>query len=114
MITIWHNPKCSKSRQTLALLEARAPGRLTVRRYLEDAPDADEISAVLAQLGGRAIDMMRRGEALFDDLGLDASDPDARLIAAMAQHPRLIERPIVLHAGRAVIARPPETALDIL
>ncbi len=113
MITIWHNPRCSKSRQTLALLEERG-GALNVRRYLEDPPSAEEIRGALDALGKQAIEIIRRGEAAFKDNKLDKSSPQEELIAAMAEAPILIERPIVFHAGRAAIGRPPEAVLDIL
>ena len=113
MITIWHNPRCSKSRQTLALLEDRG---ITpdILRYLDDAPSEADIRAMLAALGLRAIDMMRPGEAVFTEMGLAKSDDDDTLIAAMAREPRLIERPIVQNGDRAAIGRPPEAVLDIL
>lgn len=112
MTEIWHNPRCSKSRQTLALLAANgiAP---RIRLYLEDAPDAAEIGAALAALDRPAIALIRAGDALFKDLGLTRDMPDDRLIAAMAEHPALIERPVVLHAGRAALGRPPEAVLDL-
>ena len=112
MITIWHNPRCSKSRQTLALVEAK--GEVTVRRYLEDAPSLQELTEVQALLGLPVIDMMRPKEALFKELGLSKSDDNATLLAAMAENPKLIERPIVLADGKASLGRPPEAVLDIL
>ncbi|MYM57420.1 arsenate reductase (glutaredoxin) [Thalassovita mangrovi] len=111
MITIWHNPRCSKSRQTLALIEDRG---VTIRKYLEDAPSADEIRAARDMLGVKAIDMMRVKEAHFKELGLSKSDDDEALIAAMAENPVLIERPIVFSDGKAAIGRPPEAVLEIL
>jgi len=113
MTTIWHNPRCSKSRQTLALLEARVDD-LTIRAYLDDAPRLDELRTAQGLLGCRAIDMMRTGEALFKELGLTRPHPDEALIAAMAAHPKLIQRPIVFANGRAALGRPPEQVLDIL
>lgn len=112
MTTIWHNPRCSKSRQTLALLEGRGDA-VKVRRYLEDAPSLEELRAAQALLGLPAIEMMRTGEAEFKALGLSRDDADEALLAAMAAHPRLIERPVVFAANRAVIARPPERALEL-
>ncbi|MBA83992.1 arsenate reductase (glutaredoxin) [Thalassobius sp. S69A] len=111
MITIWHNPRCSKSRQTLALLEGR---EVEVRKYLEDAPSVDELRAAQAALGLRAIDMMRPKEALFKELGLTKDTPEAALLDAMAAHPKLIERPIVFANGKARLGRPPEQVLEIL
>jgi len=112
VITIWHNPRCSKSRQTLALVEAK--GEVTVRRYLENAPSLQELTEVQALLGLPVIDMMRPKEALFKELGLSKSDDNATLLAAMAENPKLIERPIVLADGKASLGRPPEAVLDIL
>lgn len=113
MITLWHNPRCSKSRQALALLDGQTD--VTVRRYLEDAPGRDEIEQVLSALGHPpAISMMRPGEKLFKELGLSKSDPDAVLIDAMVQNPILIERPIAIAGHRAVIGRPPENVLSLL
>jgi arsenate reductase len=113
LIEIWHNPRCSKSRATLALLEARGQ-KMRIRRYLDEPPSAEELRQAKGALGLSAIEMMRRGEALFAELGLDREADEARLIEAMAAHPKLIERPIVLWRGRAAIGRPPEAVLDIL
>lgn len=112
MITIWHNPRCSKSRQTLALLEGK--GDVTERRYLEDAPSLQELAHIQRLLGLPAIDMMRASEARFTQLALSKTDPDATLLAAMAADPILIERPIVIAHGKAVIGRPPKNVLKIL
>lgn len=113
MTQIWHNPRCSKSRQTLALLEQHGEN-VTVRRYLEDAPHEAELRAVLNALDVAPIAIMRKGEKVFKELGLSADMPDDALIAAMLEHPILIERPIVLKNARARIGRPPESVLDIL
>ncbi|MBO9477300.1 arsenate reductase (glutaredoxin) [Shimia sp. R11_0] len=112
MITIWHNPRCSKSRQTLALLEEK--GTVTVRRYLEDTPNLQELQKVLSLLGGNAIDMMRPKEARFKEMGLSKEDSEETLLKAMAENPILIERPIVMANNKAAIGRPPEAVLDIL
>ncbi|SMP33673.1 arsenate reductase (glutaredoxin) [Shimia sagamensis] len=112
MITIWHNPRCSKSRQTLTLVEEK--GGVTVRRYLEDTPSLDELASIKELLGVTTIEMMRPKEGLFKELGLSKSDDDAKLLAAMAAHPKLIERPIVIANGKAAFGRPPEAVLDIL
>lgn len=113
MTEIWHNPRCSKSRQTLAILEERGEV-ITVRRYLEDAPDAAMLRSVLAALDVPPIAIMRTGEKQFKDLGLGKDSPDDTLIAAMVAHPILIERPIVIKDGKARIGRPPESVIDIL
>ena len=113
MITIWHNPRCSKSRQTLALLQenGHAP---TVRLYLEDAPNETEIRDTLAKLNLPTIKLTRTNEPEFKAAGLSKSSEDSDLIAAMASTPKLIERPIVFAKNRAAIGRPPEAVLDIL
>ena len=114
MIEYWHNPRCSKSRTGLALLEEHG-AELAVRRYLEDAPNAEELAAARAALGNPpAIEMMRPGEALFKELGLSRTDSDEKLMAAMVEHPRLIERPLAISGDRAVIGRPPERLLELL
>ncbi len=113
MIEYWHNPRCSKSRAGLALLQDRG-AEVTIRKYLEDAPSADELRAVLSRLGIPAIEMMRRGEARFKELGLSKDTPDENLIQAMAENPILVERPIGITADRAAIGRPPETLLTLL
>ncbi|SEQ47237.1 arsenate reductase (glutaredoxin) [Thalassovita taeanensis] len=112
MITIWHNPRCSKSRQALALLQERGP--VTIRLYLQDAPSIDELYAASTALGLSPIAMMRTGEAVFKELNLSKADPDVTLIAAMAAHPILIERPIVFSDSRAAVGRPPEAVLALL
>lgn len=109
---IWHNPRCSKSRQTLELVEDH--GAVEVRKYLEDAPSADDIRAAIKALGVTPIKIMRKGEKVFKELGLSADTPEEDLIAAMAAHPILIERPIVFANGQARIGRPPESVLEIL
>ncbi len=111
-VDIWHNPRCSKSRETLALLTARGL-EPQVRLYLKDPPSEADIFAVQKALGVPPIDMMRKGEKLFKELGLADADDDT-LTAAMADHPILIERPLVLHDGKAALGRPPAAVLDIL
>jgi arsenate reductase len=113
-ITIFHNPRCSKSRKTLALLQARGVEPL-IRLYLQDPPDAAEIRSVLRKLGIPARDLLRKGEAEFREQGLgDETLGEDVLIEAMAATPRLIERPIVIAGKRAAIGRPPEAVLDIV
>lgn len=113
-ITIYHNPRCSKSRQTLALLEEQGITP-TVRKYLEDVPSATELKAITGFLGISPRELLRTKEAEYSELGLDnpaLSDDD--IIAAMVSCPKLIERPIVIKNGQARIGRPPEAVLDIL
>lgn len=110
--TIWHNPRCSKSRQTLALLEERGISP-AVRLYLDDAPSTAEMIEVLRQLGIKPWELLRRGEKMFKELGLDKDTPDETLIEAMTANPILIERPIVIHGGGAALGRPPESVLGL-
>lgn len=110
----WHNPACSKSRAALALLQ-QAGAQVRVVEYLETPPDAAALGAVVALLGLSPRALLRTGEDAYTALGLEASAlDDATLLAAMATHPRLIERPVFIHGGRAVIGRPPERVLDLL
>lgn len=111
---IYHNPRCSKSRETLALLQARGVEPRVVL-YLEQPPSAEELRQVLARLGMTPRQLLRKGEEDYKrlDLGSEARTDD-ELLAAMVAHPRLIERPIVLHGKRAVLGRPPENALELL
>ncbi|MGB3271061.1 MAG: arsenate reductase (glutaredoxin) [Rhodanobacter sp.] len=114
MIRIYHNNRCSKSRATLALLQERADD-VDVINYLDTPPTAAELAGLLEQLGMTARQLLRTGEAEYAELGLDSpSLDDQALIAAMVAHPRLIERPIVVANGKAVIGRPPEAVLAIL
>ena len=114
MIRIYHNSRCSKSRSALALLEQHGKP-FEVIHYLETPPSAVELKALLSQLGITARQLLRTGEDEYRELGLgDPSLSEATLIAAMVKHPRLIERPIVIANGKAVIGRPPEKVLDIL
>ena len=113
-VTIFHNPRCSKSRATLALLQERGI-EPDIRLYLEDPPDAAELRRLLDQLGLAPRELMRKGEPAFREQGLAAADlSDDQLIAAMASTPKLIERPIVLANGKAALGRPPESVLEIL
>ncbi len=113
-ITLYHNPRCSKSRATKALLDERGVNYQTVL-YLQHPPTTDELERIIAMLGlpgARAL--MRTGEEAYKELGLADVDDEEALIVAMSEHPRLIQRPIVIHGNRAAIGRPPEAVLDIL
>ena len=114
MIRIYHNNGCSKSRATLALLQQHG-SEVEVINYLDTPPTAAELAGLLKLLGMTARQLLRTGEAEYAELGLGSpSLDDQALIAAMVAHPRLIERPIVVANGKAVIGRPPETVLAIL
>jgi arsenate reductase len=113
-LTLYHNPRCSKSRSALELLEARglAP---TIVRYLDTPPDAAQLQDLLRKLGIGARQLLRTGEDDYKTLNLaDSSLSDEQLIAAMVAHPKLIERPILIAGDRAAIGRPPENILEIL
>lgn len=111
---LYHNPRCSKSRGALELLRERGIEPQVVH-YLDTPPTAEELRALLAMLGIPARALLRSGEDAFAELGLDDETlQDADLIDAMVQHPRLIERPIFVHQGKAVLGRPPEQVLGLL
>lgn len=113
-VTIFHNPRCSKSRATLGLLQERGLQPRVVE-YLETPPSAEQLQRILELLGLQPRELIRSNEAEYRELGLD--DPSlsrAQLIQAMVEHPRLIQRPIVLSEGRAALGRPPESVLEIL
>ncbi len=113
--TLYHNPRCSKSREALALLATNQINP-TVVLYLEQTPSAEQLAELLARLGFTdARQLMRKAEAEYNALGLDKAElSQAELIAALVTHPKLIERPIFCHNGKAVIGRPPEKILEIL
>lgn len=113
-VTIYHNPRCSKSRQTLALLRDNGV-EPTIVEYLQTPPSAAELKKILGLLGLGPRELMRRKEAEYKANGLDDDRlGDADLIAAMVAHPKLIERPVVLANGKAALGRPPESVLKIL
>ena len=114
MVTIYHNPRCSKSRQTLALLEARGITPKVVE-YLKHPPSAAELKSILKKLGIEPRELMRRSEQLYVELGLqDRALSDDDLIGLMVANPILIERPIVVSGAKAAIGRPPEQVLEII
>lgn len=111
---IYHNPRCSKSRQTLALLEEH--GAIPeIIEYLKTPPSFGSLQEIIQQLGINARQLLRKGEVEYKALNL-ANDllTEQQLIQAMCDHPKLIERPIVIHNGKAKIGRPPEAVLEIL
>ncbi len=113
-VTIYHNPRCSKSRQTLELLR-RQGMEPRIIEYLKNPPDKSELKRLLNLLGLAPRELMRRKEDAYKANGLDAGDlSDDQLVDAMIEHPVLIERPIVLANGKAAIGRPPENVLEIL
>lgn len=111
---LYHNPRCSKSRGALELLQERGIAPRVIA-YLETPPTANELRELLRMLALPARALLRTGEEAYATLGLaDPSLDDDALIAAMVAHPRLIERPIFVHGGRAVLGRPPEQVLTLL
>lgn len=109
--TIWHNPRCSKSRQTVALLEERGV-KAKIRVYLKEPPTADELQTVLILLGKTPTELVRTCEPIYKELALQDAD-DAAVFAAMVANPILIERPIVIQDDKAAIGRPPENVLSL-
>ncbi|UZW54290.1 arsenate reductase (glutaredoxin) [Sphingobium sp. JS3065] len=111
--TIWHNPRCSKSRAALAILEGTPGVEVEVVEYLKTPPSRAEIETVLAKAGVRPSEAVRKGEAVVKEIGLDVTN-DKAVLDAMAQRPILIERAIVITEKGAVIARPPERVSEVL
>ncbi|MCK5648871.1 MAG: arsenate reductase (glutaredoxin) [Gammaproteobacteria bacterium] len=112
---IYHNPRCSKSRQTLQLLEEQGV-KPEIIEYLKTPPSESELKAILKALDMSPRDLMRKGEAEYKENNLaDESLSDAQLIAAMLEHPKLIQRPIVVTSNnKYALGRPPESVLDII
>lgn len=111
-VRIYHNPRCSKSRQTLALLQEKGI-EPEIIDYLAQPPSSNELHSLLKKLALRADQLLRKKESLYKTLDL-ANANDSQLLEAMSKHPSLIERPIVVNGSRAVIGRPPENVLEIL
>ena len=111
-VTLWHNPRCSKSRRAHELLE-QSDVVLNVVHYLDDPPSRDELTSLLDKLGMRPGELVRSSEATFRELGLSAAD-DEGVLDAMLAHPILIERPIAIVGDAAVVGRPPERVLELL
>ncbi len=112
-VDIYHNPRCSKSRQTLEILIQR---NITPRviKYLETPPNIDELKSLMVKLGITQVrEMMRTKEALYKELGLSSADNET-LLKAIAAHPKLLERPIVVSNNKAKLGRPPEQVIEIL
>ncbi len=112
-VTIYHNPRCSKSRQTLALLEEN---KIDVRivNYLEAPPTADELKEIISLLSVSAFDIVRTGEAEYKEAGIDASSSDESVINAIVNAPKLMQRPIVVGNQEAIIGRPPENVMRLI
>jgi len=111
-VTIWHNPRCSKSREALKLLEEQGK-EVDVYKYLDEALSVDEIKSVLLKLGIVARDLMRTKETIYKELGLKDIEDEEALIEAMSKYNKLIERPIIITDTKAIIGRPPELVLEL-
>jgi len=113
-VEIWHNPRCSKSREALAILDELETPKEVVK-YLEEHPSKEQLKNVLSMLGYKsARDMMRTKEAIYKELNLKEEHDEEKLLDAMAEHPKLIERPIIIKGDKAIIARPPQKAKEFL
>jgi len=112
-VIIWHNPRCSKSRAAAQLLEGNGV-EAEVVKYLETPPSKEEIKAVLKMLGISARELMRTKEDIYKELGLKDVEEEEKLIEAMAEHPKLIERPVVIKDGKAAIGRPIEKIIELI
>ncbi|WP_299096836.1 arsenate reductase (glutaredoxin) [Winogradskyella sp.] len=113
MITIYHNPRCSKSREGLALLEGSGK-KFEVVKYLEDLINEDELKTIISKLEIKPIDLIRKNEAIWKSDYKGKELTDQQIIKAMIEHPKLIERPIIVNNDKAVIGRPKELILDII
>ena len=112
-VTIWHNPRCSKSRNSMTLLEEKGVDAEVVK-YLDTPPTKEELKTLLSQLGMSARELMRTSEAVYKELGLKEVEDEEKLIGAIVENPKLIERPIVIKDGKAVIGRPIENVVELL
>lgn len=112
-VTIWHNPRCSKSRNSMMLLEEKGVDAEVVK-YLDTPPTKEELKTLLSQLGMSARELMRTKEDIYKELGLKDVEDEEKLIDAMVENPKLIERPIVIKDGKAVIGRPIENVVELL
>lgn len=113
MIKIYHNNRCSKSRSGLEVLE-KSGKPFEIVKYLENVPTEKELKDILKLLGMKPIDLVRKNESVWKELYKDKDLSDSEIIKAMVEHPKLIERPIVINGNKAVIGRPAEAILDII
>lgn len=113
MLKIYHNPRCGKSREGLEILQ-NSGKNFEIIKYLEDVPSKEEIKSLIGYLDIDPIDLVRKNEAIWKENYKGKELSDAEIISAMAEHPKLIERPIVVKGNKAVIGRPPETIKTLL
>lgn len=112
-ITIWHNPRCSKSRNAMSLLEEKNIDAKVIK-YLDETPSVEEIKNILSLLGMSAQELMRKGEDIYKELKLKDVQDEEALVLAMHENPKLIERPVIVRGNKAVIARPIENLEELL
>lgn len=112
-VTIYHNPRCSKSRQTLALLES-SRADINVVHYLDQPPGADELKKIISRLGIEPMEIVRTGEDEYKSSGLNENSGIEEIVRAILAAPKLLQRPIVVKGNKARIGRPPESVLEIL
>ena len=112
-VTIYHNPRCTKSRETLALLKERGIEPAIIE-YLKDPLSKDTVKSLIKMLGSDAASIVRTKEAAYKDSGLSAKSSPDQIAAAIAKEPVLLERPIVVSGNKAAIGRPPENVLNVL
>ena len=112
-ITIWHNPRCSKSREALSIMDENGCEKEVVK-YLETSPDSQTIKNLLKMLDLSPRELMRTKEDIYKELNLKDETDDNKLIEAMAQNPKLIERPVLIKNGKAIIGRPTSIIADFL
>ncbi len=112
-VIIWHNPRCSKSREALKLLQEKGI-EPKIYKYLDEHPTKEQIKEVLKMLGVGPREIMRTKEKIYKELGLKDVSDDEKLIEAMVEHPKLIERPIVIKDGKAVLGRPPAKVIELV
>ena len=112
-VTIWHNPRCSKSREALKLLEQN-DADVEIFKYLDEEITKEDIKKLLKMIGVKPREIMRTKEAVYKELSLKDVEDDEKLIEAMVEHHKLIERPIVIKGNKAIIGRPPVRVLELV
>ena len=113
MVQIWHNPRCSKSRASLELVEDSGQ-EMQIYKYLDESLSISDIQDVLTKLGMGAKELMRSGEDIYKELNIKEIDDEATLVELMSKNPKLIERPIIIKGDKAVIGRPIENTIELL
>jgi len=113
MVQIWHNPRCSKSRASLELVQD-SKQEMKVYKYLDESPSIEQIKDILVKLGMDAKQLMRSGEDIYKELNIKDIDDEETLVELMSKNPKLIERPIIIKGNKAVIGRPIENTIELL